>query len=284
MKQRLKPLVSDDSRYYRFVRKSENEMILYTVGRTGYLEMQPGYYLERQNYNSYCLSVTVSGNGQLSYEGKTYRISKGNVAFFNQNENHVLCNVSKSNWCHYYVYFWGSQANEFYTLFHDKFGTVASGIDTEFLIEKLIEIQEEVRKPAADAASMSLKIYEIMIYLYRHCATKQSDASIQPAIQAESFLREHYKETIKLDNLAADANVSKYYLAHVYKKVWGFSPMRHLIEIRFEKALALIRNTDLSIRQILEETNFANYHMFIEMCKARTGVTPSTLRQRERNN
>ncbi len=282
MEQKINPLISADSRLYRYNQKYAEEYILYTTRRTGYLEMQPGYYLERQNFNSYCISVTVEGNGLLDFDGKEYNVSSGCVTFFNQNTHHVLRNATGEKWSHYYIYFWGPQSHDFFNIFYEKYGAIAKNIDGRLLIDNIVEIHKELTKQVVDAVTISQKIYEMLLFLYRNCASDNNEKNLQPALLAESFIREHYNEKITLDDVAADVNVSKYYLSHIYKKVWGFSPIKHLLVLRFEKALELIQTTDLTISEILSETNFENYHLFIKMCKQRTGATPSALRNKMR--
>ena len=282
MKEKLIPLLDGKTRLYRYNTKKKDEILLFVARRTGYLEMKSGYYLEREKYNSYCLSVTAEGTGNLSYGGREYTVRKNSVMFFDQNKHHILRNVSSRNWCHYYVYFWGSQAGDFYEMFRKKFGNVTDSFDPAFIVEHIIKIHELLSAPIADETRISLLLYEIMMFLYGQCRSDNSPEPYSPALQAEMYLRENFKQRITLQDVADFTNVSKYYLSHIYKSVWGMPIIRHLILIRFEHCMNLLKETDLTVSEILAENHFTDKHAFIAMCKEATGLTPSAFRQKYR--
>lgn len=282
MKEKLIPLLDRKTRLYRYNFQQKDEILLFTARRTGYLEMKSGYYLEREKYNSYCLSVTAEGTGKLTYGGKDYTLHKNSVMFFDQNEKHVLRNLSQKNWCHYYVYFWGSQAADFYTMFLKKFGNVTDAFDPSLIVENILKIHEQLSLPLADETQISLLLYEIMMFLYQLCRSGNAQQAPFPVLQAETYLRENFKKRITLQDVADFTNVSKFYLSHMYKAVWGIPIIRHLILIRFEHCMDLLKETDLTISEILSENNFTDKHAFIAMCKESTGLTPSAFRQKYR--
>ena len=136
--------------------------------------------------------------------------------------------------------------------------------------------------PIVDEAEISLLIYNILIYLYRACNIDRTQQPTEPALLAESYLCEHYKEDLTLDHLASYVNVSKYHLAHLYKKTWGISPIQRLLSIRFEKCLEQLKTTSLPVSDILTENHFVNYHLFIKMCRERTGLSPTQYRKTQK--
>ena len=278
-KNRVIPKLDTDSKLYRYRQKSTHELLLYSILRTGLLKMQKGYRLERDGYNSYCISVTVKGRGQFTQGGATYDVTEGDVLFFNQNSLHVLQNDNEAPWEHYYLYFWGQQAGEFCKMFTERFGAVARGLRVDELVDGIQKIHALVSAPIVDEAEISTLIYQILIYLYRAASHDRATQQTEPALLAESYLVEHYKRDLTLDHLASYVNVSKYHLARLYKKTWGVSPMQRLLNLRFERCMEQLSATDLSVSAILAENHFVNYHLFIRLCKERTGLTPSQYRK-----
>ena len=68
----------------------------------------------------------------------------------------------------------------------------------------------------------------------------------------------------------------------LYKKTWGISPMQRLLSIRFEKCLEQLKTTSLPVSDILTENHFVNYHLFIKMCRERTGLSPTQYRKTQK--
>ncbi len=284
MREHKNIIIGEKTKLYRYTPKNKNEVLLFTAKRTGFLEIKKGYVLQREDYNSYCLSVTVSGNGTLIYNDKTYNVSKGSVMFFDQNQKHVLKNDGNDNWQHYYVYFWGSQVSEFYKVFKQNFNNVTNLINGQYLIDTIKKIHVLITSSFVDETEISYLIYGLLLYLYKQCKNNKLRKEHNPAIEAEMYIQEHYKEHITLDKIAEYTNSGKYYLSHIYKEVWGTSIIKHLINIRFEKCLLSLIKTDDNINYILESNNFNNKHLFIKMCKAHTGMTPSQYREKMKQN
>ena len=282
MKEKWKLGISPDSRIYRYQHTSKLEALLFSILRTGYLEMQSGYRVEREGYGTWALSVTVKGEGEFIQDGKRYPVQKGDILFFNQMDAHALHNPHAEQWCHYYIYFFGPQVSDFCAMFQSHFGPVAKSLPTEDIIARIQQIHTLVTAPLVDEAEISTLVYSIMIDLYRACGVDRNQKQIQPALIADSFLHEKYKSDLTLDDVAAFASVSKFYLAHLYKSTYGCSPMQRLLRIRFDKCMDAIESTDRTVSEILSDNNFVNYHLFIKLCRARTGMTPSAWRKHVR--
>ena len=275
--------IGNKTRLYRHNLNQKNEVILFTLKRTGYLEMAKDYRLEREDYNSYCLSVTTSGKGLFTFNDKMYEVTPGAILFFDQNKHHVLQNKQEEIWSHYNIYFWGGQAQDFYEMFTRHFGNITTKISGEFIIEKIKELHEQFTSKSYNEVQVSKTIYDMLLFLYQQCQESILNKKDVPALEAKMFINEHFKEDITLDDIANHINISKYYLSHIYKEVWGTSLIKDLIKIRFEQCLNDLKETNLTIEQIMEQNHMTNKHLFIKMCKNETNLTPSELRKLFKN-
>ncbi len=64
------------------------------------------------------------------------------------------------------------------------------------------------------------------------------------------YMNLHYKDALSLDTLAEEAGVSRFHFVRLFKEKVGFTPHRYLVKIRMEAAAALLRDTDLSVKEI----------------------------------
>jgi transcriptional regulator GlxA family with amidase domain len=80
--------------------------------------------------------------------------------------------------------------------------------------------------------------------------------------------------------LAQVSGVSEAHFARSFKQAFGIPPHRYLLTRRIERAVALLRDTDLSITDIAFETGWASLGTFGRTFRDITGDSPSELRMR----
>jgi AraC-like DNA-binding protein len=88
------------------------------------------------------------------------------------------------------------------------------------------------------------------------------------------YMMEHYAEALSLNELSFKARISPSYLGSIFKKVTGRSPVDYLIEIRINKAKAMLCDGH-SISEVAFKTGFNDVFYFSKCFKKREGVSPS---------
>jgi transcriptional regulator GlxA family with amidase domain len=82
--------------------------------------------------------------------------------------------------------------------------------------------------------------------------------------------------------LARVSNVSEAHFARSFKQAFGLPPHRYLLTRRIERAMALLRDTDLSITEIAFQTGWGSLGTFGRTFRDITNESPSTNRARGR--
>ena len=99
------------------------------------------------------------------------------------------------------------------------------------------------------------------------------------AFSADSFrkvlvyIRDHLKEQISLGDLADLCNMSVSSFSKKFKDRTGMTLVQYLNEQRIEKAKVLLRNDELSLWQVAEETGFSSVNYLVRVFKKVTGQT-----------
>ncbi|MHB1484175.1 MAG: response regulator [Saccharofermentanales bacterium] len=89
------------------------------------------------------------------------------------------------------------------------------------------------------------------------------------------------REDLSLETVSAHVSVSSGYLSALFKKEAGFNFTDYLTKVRMDKAMELLRTTDLKTYQVAYNTGFSNPHYFSISFKKHTGKTPSEFRNSE---
>lgn len=91
------------------------------------------------------------------------------------------------------------------------------------------------------------------------------------------------RSPVTVTDLARAAGLSVSYFAHLFHREHGVSPARFLEERRIREAEALIRSTNLPLKEILGRLGVSDRSHFIRTFKRRFGLTPFKYRAEARH-
>lgn len=88
------------------------------------------------------------------------------------------------------------------------------------------------------------------------------------------YINYNYQENIELKECAEKYHTSPNYIARMFKKYYGISFITYLNSLRIKKAQELLRNTDLSIKEIAYKVGYNNLNYFYKIFKRNMEATP----------
>lgn len=97
-----------------------------------------------------------------------------------------------------------------------------------------------------------------------------------------SYLIEHFKEEITLDQIAAVAHLSPTSFCRYFKGITQKTFVEVLVEFRLQYACQLLTKTDLPIQQIAYDSGFGDVPYFNRQFKKHTGTSPQKWREESR--
>src|SRR5690606_16040649 len=86
-------------------------------------------------------------------------------------------------------------------------------------------------------------------------------------------------EDISLDELAAEARLSPYHFARMFKQSLGVPPRVYLTRLRVEKACELLERTDLPITEIALEVGYSSNQVLARVFHKHMLLSPSDYRR-----
>lgn len=95
-----------------------------------------------------------------------------------------------------------------------------------------------------------------------------------------NYFEDHYNEKISLDQIAENMYLSPFYISKIFKSETGEAPIRHLINIRLEKAKELLEHGWVgSIQEVAAKVGYDDAYHFSKLFKKRYGVSPSQVKK-----
>lgn len=99
--------------------------------------------------------------------------------------------------------------------------------------------------------------------------------------QIVNYFEDHYNEKISLDQIAENMYLSPFYISRIFKSETGDAPIRHLINIRLEKAKELLESDfQGSIQEVAALVGYDDAYHFSKLFKKYYGMTPSQARKK----
>ncbi|MFC4599894.1 AraC family transcriptional regulator [Cohnella hongkongensis] len=256
---------------------------LYYVQESGKFRTMPSYYTERENLDSYLVLYTTKGLGYLTYEGKSYALSPGQLICIDCRSYQHYRTDPEQLWEMIWVHFNGSSSPAYYDRFSAAGGPVlrlSDGSRIPAILQDIVSLGQ--RRTMRSELEGSRLIVDLLTELL--LAVHRRDASAAPAIPAlvrdvMKHYDRHYGERLTLDGVSALFAADKYHLSKAFKRYTGFSPNEYLIHTRVTRAKELLRFTDMPVAEIASAVGIDSASHFINLFRDRELQTPLAYRK-----
>lgn len=134
-----------------------------------------------------------------------------------------------------------------------------------------------------EAEGLILQVLARLLRYFSFSATPQiPDANLMTIGRIRkviSYVEEHYKENISLQDVSDLLGIGKEYFCRFFKKNMGISFLQYLNEVRLTHVYQDLLDTDLPVAEVMEENGFSNQKLFNRSFKELYGCTPSAVRK-----
>ena len=250
----------------------------------------------REHHHTECeLSTIISGSGIYSVGRKEYSFSEGDVFLFGGDEVHCLTDIS-DNFLILNIQFkpqllWSdSDAFSVLRIFfarNNRFeNKLANNTYTKEIHNKIILLLKEL-SDKRDGYALMVKyiLYSCLLTIVReydyinlneeYTYSKNSIKSMKAALD---YIDDNlFDAALSLNDIAVCASMSPTYFSGTFKKMNSVSPWEYITVKRIEKAVELIKTTDLTKLDIAQRCGFSSSSNFYKAFSKVTGKTPSQI-------
>lgn len=93
-----------------------------------------------------------------------------------------------------------------------------------------------------------------------------------------AYIKEHYCEDITLSDIAENVYLNPIYISRLIKEQTGKNYTDLLMELRIERAVVLLKTTQLYVYEIADKVGYRNTKYFYKVFKKVTGKSPNDYR------
>ncbi|RKX92414.1 MAG: hypothetical protein DRP59_05495 [Spirochaetes bacterium] len=117
-------------------------------------------------------------------------------------------------------------------------------------------------------------------FLYQRSLVRKANYS--PAIEAAcSYLEKKFRSDITLEEAAGKAGLSSFYFSKLFKKIKNVTFIEYLTLLRIDEAKKLLKETNMSIREISENIGYGDQNYFTRVFKKVVAMSPSAFRAKK---
>lgn len=124
------------------------------------------------------------------------------------------------------------------------------------------------------------RLTEACVMLSENITEHRQTATKALADRAKKFINENYSDSgLSVDKLCSHLHISQSYFSTLFRTETGVSYIQYLTEVRMNKALTLLQETDTKTYLIANEVGYDDPNYFSHVFKKRFGVSPVKYRK-----
>ena len=100
--------------------------------------------------------------------------------------------------------------------------------------------------------------------------------------EAARFIREHAAKSVHVEEVCDHVAMSRRNIERRFRKVMGRSILDEIRRVHLDRAMKLLRETDLEMPRVAEQSGFSNQVRFSTVFRELTGMTPTEYRRKQR--
>lgn len=279
----LECCIGDTSRQFSwsYTPRSQELTALFSLSAFGDYFCDAQYRIEREGRDDFLLLYTLEGEGVLRYGQTEERLLPEMIALIDCRQYHLYRTAGQEGWHFLWMHFSAAYAADKVTFINGT-GLFVPRLPKSYFVPCFHTLQTLVDSVSVSAqAEIELLLHTLLVKLLslRTADNNRRFLHLQPQIEeVVRFLQQHYADTVTLEQLADMARMSKYYFIKAFKELTGTTPYQFLLVLRVDAVKRLLRQTELSVNEIAEQTGFCDGKNCILHFKKLTGVTPLQFR------
>lgn len=109
------------------------------------------------------------------------------------------------------------------------------------------------------------------------------DPELHPVSRIEKafwYMEANYGRPVGLSDIGRLMNLSPKHACEIFKRETGLPPLRHLRQLRIQKAKLLLEETTLRVKEVAFKVGFRDEHYFCRLFRKLSGISPAAYRAR----
>ena len=269
--------VAQASRFYLNLKPAARTPLAIVSG--GSEHCAPDYAIHRASLPFYAIEYVARGRGALRLRGRDHALEPGLVFSYGPGVAHHITTRPDAPLIKYFVDFTGSAAVNLLARAHLKPGTVARVFppgEIQPLFDELIRNGRRGTAGTPEVCAQLLQSLALKIADSRAPLPGGDTLAFATYQTCQEHIRRHFLRLHSVTQAAAECHVDNAYLCRLFQRYDHQSPYRLLVRLKMNHAAERLQSPRVLVKQVAEETGFANPFHFSRVFKSVFGLPPAT--------
>ncbi len=250
------------------------------------LDHNPGISTHRHEETE--LIIVLSGTMRITVDTQTYILHPNDTMIINSFAAHAMTTESSGVICS--VLFNFPRVMPYFKRYISTSYVCNSSLypdqDDRELCRAVARIARQASRSAGNGELMLYSLFYHLIYvLNTKYASQNSEGHTsdpgnpQRIRQVLTYIQNHYREPVTLDDLAKVIHITPQYLSRLFREFTGESVLAYITSVRLNFAYLKLFDTNLSLEDIARDTGFSSVRSFSSAFKQAYGQTPGEYRK-----
>jgi AraC-like DNA-binding protein len=270
--------VSQARRFYLNLKPSPKDKLAVVCG--GREHCVANYQVSRRTFPFFSIEYVAEGNGRLKLNRTEHPLHPGSVFSYGPGVAHEIATDTNQPLVKYFIDFFGTDSVKLLALARLKPGKAASVFPPGEIAPLFDEIIRNGRRGTPGTHAICARLLEGL-------ALKLADARAPlPGRETLAFttyqhcrehIQQHFLRLRSVEQVAKECHLDDTYLCRLFQRYDHQSPYRLLIRLKMNHAAEQLQLPATMVKQVAEETGFANQFHFSRVFKSVFGIPPRSM-------
>ena len=156
---------------------------------------------------------------------------------------------------------------------------VEAGADSEVVMNGVKHYRQDM-KHVENIEEMMELTYRMLNRWFDSIYLLGTDDHISVMKTVREYIEENYNRKITLDDICGHVFLSRSYLCTLFRQKTGGTINDYILRVRIEKSIELMRNRELSIKEIMRQCGFESQSYYTKTFRRLIGVNPGQYRNK----
>ena len=234
-----------------------------------------------EDIEGFLLLYTTGGHGRIDVTGDHREMVPGSLLIWDCRDS-IRIYTADTSWDFNLIFFDGESANSYYEqicIERFPFFEASETSSADYALKELLSLGTLVTPHKALIANRVLVDMLTELLLSINSDTIAEGKLPDYIISIKLMFDNKYTEAYNMDNLAEAFQINRYRLSRDFSRLLGKPPLKYLNDVRLTHSRTFIETTELSINEIGQKVGIDNTTHFINLFKAKYGMTPLAYRE-----